>query len=56
MMTSLPAIVQATRARVPAIVLLAFVLGWSAGAARAEDASASAQLNKLIGGIKPPGA
>ncbi len=48
MMTSLPAIVQATRARVPAIVLLAFVLGCSAGTARAEDASNSAAANSPV--------
>jgi chromosome segregation ATPase len=48
MMTSLPAIVQATRARVPAMVLAAFVVGAMAGAARAEDASNAAAANSPV--------
>src|SRR5271156_4982988 len=45
MMTSLPAIVQGTRARVLAAVLLTFVVAWSAGTARAEDTTGSARVN-----------
>jgi DNA repair exonuclease SbcCD ATPase subunit len=48
MMTSLPAIVQATRARVPALVLSALVLGWSAGIGRAEDPSNGAAANSPV--------
>jgi DNA repair exonuclease SbcCD ATPase subunit len=48
MMTSLPAIVQATRARVPALVLSALVLGWLAGVAGAEDASSGAGANSPV--------
>lgn len=38
MMTSLPVIVQGTRGRVPAVILLAFVLVSATATARAEDA------------------
>jgi chromosome segregation ATPase len=38
MMTSLPAIVQATRAYIPAVALVLLALGWSAAVASAEDA------------------
>jgi chromosome segregation ATPase len=44
----LPAIVQGTRARVLAAVLLTFVVAWSAGAARAEDVSGSASANSPV--------
>lgn len=48
MMTSSPAIVQATRARVPAVVLAGFLLGAMAGAARAEDASNGAAASSPV--------
>jgi chromosome segregation ATPase len=48
MMTSLSAIVQAISGRLPAIVLLAFVLGSSAGIARAEDAGNNAGANSPV--------
>jgi DNA repair exonuclease SbcCD ATPase subunit len=48
MMTSLPVIVQGTRARVPALMLLAFVFAWSMGAARAEDANSTAGANSPV--------
>jgi DNA repair exonuclease SbcCD ATPase subunit len=37
MMTSLPAIVQATRAYIPVVALMVLALGWSAAVAHAED-------------------
>jgi len=42
MMTSLPAIVQATRAHIPVVALVVLVLGWPAAAAQAEDANPAA--------------
>ena len=42
MMTSLPAIVQATRAYIPAVALVLLALGWPAAVAHAEDAVAGA--------------
>jgi DNA repair exonuclease SbcCD ATPase subunit len=42
MMTSLHAIVQATRARIPFVALVVLVLGWSGAIAHAEDASTAA--------------
>jgi chromosome segregation ATPase len=42
MMTSLPAIVQATRAHIPAVALVVLVLGWPAAVAQAEDANPAA--------------
>jgi chromosome segregation ATPase len=48
MMTSLPAIVQGTRVRVPAVLLLALAFACSAGAARAEDAGGSAGANSPV--------
>ena len=48
MMTSLPAIVQGTRVRVPAVLLLALAFACSAGAARAEDGGSSAGANSPV--------
>src|ERR1700726_2239254 len=48
MMTSLPAIVQGARVRVPAVMLLALAFACSAGAARAEDAGSSAGANSPV--------
>jgi chromosome segregation ATPase len=42
MMTSLPAIVQATRAHIPVVALVVLALGWPAAVAHAEDANPAA--------------
>ena len=42
MMTSLPAIVQATRAHIPVVALVVLALGWPAAVAHAEDANTAA--------------
>jgi chromosome segregation ATPase len=42
MMTSLPAIVQATRAHIRIVALVVLVVGWPAAVAHAEDADAAA--------------
>jgi chromosome segregation ATPase len=47
MMTSLPAIVQDARGRLPAVVLLAFVFLCSAGAARAEDTDSNTVVSPV---------
>jgi chromosome segregation ATPase len=42
MMTSLPAIVQATRAHIPVVALVVLALGWPAAVAQAEEANTAA--------------
>lgn len=42
MMTSLPAIVQATRAHIPVVALVVLALGWPAAVAHAEDTDTAA--------------